>query len=69
MAEASQDKLNNMNSQAEYIAPEIEENELSDTDLENVVGGAGMFTTGGKFSKTSPSRPSSTTSKGLGGKF
>jgi hypothetical protein len=36
---ASQNKFDNMNSQPEYIASEIDDNELSEADLENVAGG------------------------------
>jgi hypothetical protein len=58
MAEASQEKFNSM-TQSEYIAPEIEEDELSDADLESVAGGNGAR------SVTKASRPPSTTTGGL----
>jgi hypothetical protein len=58
MAEASQEKFNSM-TQSEYIAPEIEEDELSDADLESVAGGNGAR------SVTTGSRPPTTTGGGF----
>jgi hypothetical protein len=65
MAEASQEKFNSM-TQSEYIAPEIEEDELSDADLESVAGGNGAKgTTVGKSSTKTGGGFSTTTGGGF----